>query len=146
MTMFQLFAARDGDTLSEIIDTDEARDTGLTGTDEEVAEKRAHALICAAFRLDDPSCQTFEETRAECDGVELVDISYEAARRVSASLQPQTDKARAERGLALLIEARELFTAAGNKQTLARVKLAISSARGAVRIQDYRATRAVPAR
>ena len=52
-----------------------------------------------------------------------------------------TDKQKAERGLALLIEARRLFREADNRQTVDRIRAAISSARGAVRIQDYRETR-----
>lgn len=56
-------------------------------------------------------------------------------------LEALTDKQKAEAGLELLVQARELFKAAGNKQTTKRVQLAISSARGAVRIQEYRATR-----
>jgi hypothetical protein len=53
-----------------------------------------------------------------------------------------TDKDRAEAGLKLLIGARELFKSADNKRTLARVEAAISSAKGAVRIQVGRAVRA----
>jgi hypothetical protein len=52
-----------------------------------------------------------------------------------------TDLDRAEMGLALLRDARELFKAADNKRTAARISAAISSARGAVRIQGYRETR-----
>lgn len=52
-----------------------------------------------------------------------------------------TDRDRAQMGLALLRDARELFKAADNKRTVARIDAAISSARGAVRIQEYREAR-----
>jgi hypothetical protein len=56
-----------------------------------------------------------------------------------------TDRDRARMGLQLLQDARILFKAAGNKRTLARIDAAISSARGAVRIQEYREARAAEA-
>lgn len=47
-----------------------------------------------------------------------------------------------ERALALLCEARELLKQADHQQTLKRVRHAISSCKGAVRIAGYRVTRA----
>jgi energy-converting hydrogenase A subunit M len=52
-----------------------------------------------------------------------------------------TDRDRAKMGLALLQDALVLFRAADNKRTVERIRAAISSARGAVRIQEYRETR-----
>jgi hypothetical protein len=52
-----------------------------------------------------------------------------------------TDKQKADAGLLLLLTARDLFKVAGNKRTAARIQSAISSARGAVRVQQYRETR-----
>ena len=52
-----------------------------------------------------------------------------------------SDAAKVERALALLIEARDLVTSADNKRTVERIKSAISSCRGARRIQGYRETR-----
>jgi hypothetical protein len=52
-----------------------------------------------------------------------------------------TDADRAAMGLQCLLAARELFNSASNYRTAARVASAISSARGAVRIQSYRETR-----
>lgn len=52
-------------------------------------------------------------------------------------------KGKAQRGVALLIEARDLFKSADNKRTVARIASAISSARGAVRIQEGRSGRAM---
>lgn len=52
-----------------------------------------------------------------------------------------TNGDRAEMGLQALIAARQLFTEAGNKRTADRVRSAISSARGAIRIQSYRQAR-----
>jgi hypothetical protein len=54
-----------------------------------------------------------------------------------------TDRDRAKMGLDVLIAARELFKAADNKRTVARIEAAISSARGAVRIQAGREARAL---
>lgn len=53
-----------------------------------------------------------------------------------------TDELRARHGVALLARARELFKAADNRRTVARVRSAISSAKGAVRIQASRRVRA----
>ena len=52
-----------------------------------------------------------------------------------------SNKAKAEIALAHLKAARDIFKAIDNKQTVNRIRAAISSARGAVRIQEYRATR-----
>jgi hypothetical protein len=49
-----------------------------------------------------------------------------------------TSEELAREGLALLVEARRYFAAAASTRTVARVKLAISSARGAVRAGQYR--------
>lgn len=73
--IYQLFAARDGDTVSERIDVTEARGEGLTGDDDEVAEKKACAIIVKAFRLEDLDDAELEEVRAECDGVELEPVT-----------------------------------------------------------------------
>lgn len=55
---------------------------------------------------------------------------------------PGTGREQAEQALECLRRARDLLKAAGNLQTLARVQAAISSAKGAVRIQSGRETRA----
>jgi hypothetical protein len=52
-----------------------------------------------------------------------------------------TDEDRAKLGLELLEAARDLFKRADNKRTVERIRSAISSAKGAVRIQEGRAVR-----
>lgn len=62
--------------------------------------------------------------------------------RYPSLFQEPTPKQQAQTALGLLKHARKLIKAADNRRTLARIDAAISSARGAVRIQDYRETRA----
>lgn len=54
---------------------------------------------------------------------------------------PVSAQEMAQRGVELLIEARELFKKADNKRTVERIRYAISSAKGAVRIQSGRRVR-----
>lgn len=49
--------------------------------------------------------------------------------------------AKAKIALAHLRAARDIFKAIDNKQTVERIRSAISSAKGAVRIQEYREAR-----
>lgn len=52
-----------------------------------------------------------------------------------------SNRAKAEIALAHLRAARDIFKAIDNKRTVERIRHAISSAKGAVRIQEYRETR-----
>lgn len=57
-------------------------------------------------------------------------------------LPPSMAVAKAKEGLQHLRRARAAFVASGNRRTLARVRLAVSSGKGAVRAAGYRASRA----
>ena len=48
---------------------------------------------------------------------------------------------KAERAVALLVEARDLLRQAGSTKTVAKVNIALSSAKGAVRAAGYRMQR-----
>lgn len=78
---------------------------------------------------DDPSLDTYqiEETTLDFD--------------LCAQPLPATGYGQAQEAVECLRRARDLLKAADNKQTLARVEAALSSAKGAVRIQRGRETR-----
>lgn len=61
---------------------------------------------------------------------------------MSAVLVAIRNEVKAKRALALLAEARDLLKQAEHRQTLRRVRYAISSAKGAVRIAGDRVVRA----
>jgi hypothetical protein len=56
----------------------------------------------------------------------------------AAQVRAELQEDQAERGLVLLREALACFKCSDNRQTAERVRLAISSAKGAVRICGYR--------
>jgi hypothetical protein len=130
MTTFEIFAARDGDTY---------RDT-VGAADQEEAESKAREQLAEAWRMTDELYLARKEGDESAFDAELDGFSVEPCYTPPA---PRTDAERVERALALLIEARALLKTADNKRTAARVEAAISSCRGARRIQGYRTTRAL---
>lgn len=100
-----------------------------------IAEKVETAASFAA----DGAFQT--ASRLLREAADLAQAHHDTVYRAMFGRQPETPAAqlyRAREGVEHLKRARLCFEASGNLRTLERVRLAISSAKGAVRICGYR--------
>jgi hypothetical protein len=126
---YEVIAALDGNIYHDDVEA----------ADQEEAESKARAQLAEAWGLT----LTLNRYRAEDDeegfDCELDGFSVDPVAPCNTAM---TDAERVDRALELLREARELIKAAGNKRTLARIRLAISSCKGARRIQASRRVRA----